>query len=161
MTPLRQRMVEDMQVRNSSPHTLRAYREIVARFARHFGRSPTVLGPDRIRAYQVHLTQERTLAPSYLGIAASVADRASSARRFNRVVPRRRPGTISDAVLESVSSPNDIGPSCDLRIGCYTAIVEAWRRRHHQRSVDVLAPGLRDSAWRVAGRLLLHFVFSP
>ena len=33
MTPLRQRMVEDMQVRNLSPNTRRAYIENVARFA--------------------------------------------------------------------------------------------------------------------------------
>jgi hypothetical protein len=35
MTPLRQRMLEDMQVRNLSPHTQRAYVETVARFAHH------------------------------------------------------------------------------------------------------------------------------
>ena len=46
MTPLRQRMLEDMQVRNLSPHTQRAYIENVARFARHFGRSPVDLGPE-------------------------------------------------------------------------------------------------------------------
>jgi hypothetical protein len=40
MTPLRQRMLEDMQVRNLSANTQRAYIENVARFARHCGRSP-------------------------------------------------------------------------------------------------------------------------
>ena len=52
MTPLRQRMLEDMQVRNLSPNTQRAYIESVARFARHCGRSPADLGPDDIRMYQ-------------------------------------------------------------------------------------------------------------
>jgi site-specific recombinase XerD len=70
MTALRQRMLEDMQVRNLSPDTQRAYLETVARFARHFGRSPAVLGPEEIRAYQVYLTRERQLAPSSLVIAA-------------------------------------------------------------------------------------------
>jgi hypothetical protein len=37
MTPLRQRMTEDMQVRNLSPLTQRAYLEQVSRFARYFG----------------------------------------------------------------------------------------------------------------------------
>ena len=64
MTSLRQRMLEDMQVRNLSPHTQRVYVEHVARYARHFGQSPTALGPEEIRAYQVYLTIERKLAPS-------------------------------------------------------------------------------------------------
>jgi integrase/recombinase XerD len=64
MTPLRQRMLEDMQVRNLSPHTQRAYIQNVARFARHFGRSPADLGPEEIRAYQVYLVRELALAPS-------------------------------------------------------------------------------------------------
>ena len=71
MTSLRQRMIEDMQVRNLSPNTERAYVETVARFARHFGRSPALLGPEDIRAYQVYLTTERQLAPSSLVIAVS------------------------------------------------------------------------------------------
>ena len=69
MTALRQRMLEDMQVRNLSPHTQRAYVENVARFARYFGRSPAKLGPDEIRTYQVYLTCQRKLAPSSLEIA--------------------------------------------------------------------------------------------
>jgi Phage integrase, N-terminal SAM-like domain len=69
MTPLRQRMLEDMQVRNLSPHTQPTYVENVARFARHFGRSPVDLGPEEIRTYQVYLIRERRLAPSSLEIA--------------------------------------------------------------------------------------------
>ena len=59
MTPLRQRMLEDMQVRNLSPLTQRAYLEHVARFARHVGQSPTLLGPEDIRAYHIYLTNEK------------------------------------------------------------------------------------------------------
>ena len=54
MTPLRRRMLEDMQVRNLAPGTQTVYMRQVARFARHFGRSPAVLGPEEIRAYPVH-----------------------------------------------------------------------------------------------------------
>ena len=52
MTPLRQRMTEDMQVRNLSPHTQTSYIEQVSRFARHFDKPPEVLGPEDIRAYR-------------------------------------------------------------------------------------------------------------
>ncbi|WP_233469198.1 phage integrase N-terminal SAM-like domain-containing protein [Caballeronia glathei] len=46
MTPLRQRMVEDMRVRNLSANTQRAYLQQVGAFAKHFGRSPATLGPE-------------------------------------------------------------------------------------------------------------------
>jgi integrase/recombinase XerD len=64
MTPLRQRMIEDMQVRNLALNTQRSYVEQVSRFARHFNKSPEQLGPGDIRAYQVYLTNEKKLAPS-------------------------------------------------------------------------------------------------
>lgn len=44
MTQLRQRMVEDMQMRNLSPHTQRAYIRAVARFAAFFHKCPDKLG---------------------------------------------------------------------------------------------------------------------
>ncbi len=64
MTPLRQRMIEDIQVRNLSPHTQASYLQQVSLFARHFHTPPERLGPEEIRAYQVYLTNEKKLAPS-------------------------------------------------------------------------------------------------
>jgi integrase/recombinase XerD len=55
MSPLRRRMIEDMQVRNLSPVTQRCYVHAVARFARHFNRSPDRLRLAEVRDYQVHL----------------------------------------------------------------------------------------------------------
>jgi integrase/recombinase XerD len=57
MTPLRQRMIEDMGVRNLSRSTQYHYIRQVANFAKYFGKSPEILGPEEIRAYQVHLVQ--------------------------------------------------------------------------------------------------------
>ena len=71
MTPLRRRMLEDMQVRQLSSSTQRMYVSAVARFARHFGRSPARLGPEQVRAYQLHLTNERRLARSTLVVYVS------------------------------------------------------------------------------------------
>src|SRR6516165_4335121 len=71
MTALRQRMTEDMQVRNLSPHTQISYVQQVSLFARHFNKSPEELGPEEIRSYQVYLTNERKLATSSILIAVS------------------------------------------------------------------------------------------
>ena len=71
MTPLRQRMTEDMQVRNLSPHTQTCYVQQVSLFARHFRKSPEALGPEDIRSYQVYLTNEKKLAPGSILIAVA------------------------------------------------------------------------------------------
>jgi site-specific recombinase XerD len=59
MTPLRRRMIEDMRMRNFSPHTVRVYLERVASFAEHFGRSPERIGKADLRTYLLYLVQER------------------------------------------------------------------------------------------------------
>ena len=64
MTPLRQRMLEDMQIRNLSENTQDSYLGQVSLFARYFKKSPEALGPEQIRTYQVYLTNEKKLAPS-------------------------------------------------------------------------------------------------
>src|SRR5215471_18834533 len=55
MTPLRRRMLEDMQIRNYSLHTMDRYLRYMAQFAKHFDTSPDRLGPEHIRTYQLHL----------------------------------------------------------------------------------------------------------
>ena len=62
MTPLRQRYLEDLQLRNYSVKTQQVYVECVSLFARHFGRSPERLGPEEIRAYQLYLIQEKQVS---------------------------------------------------------------------------------------------------
>ena len=71
ITPLRQRMTEDMQVRNLALNTQMSYVQQVSLFARHFNKSPELLGPEDIRTYQVHLTNEKKLAPGSVLIAVS------------------------------------------------------------------------------------------
>ena len=71
MTKLRQRMIEDMEIRNLSPNTQLSYLQQVSGFAKYCHRSPEEVGPEEIRAYQVHLTTERKLAPGTLCIVAS------------------------------------------------------------------------------------------
>lgn len=62
MTPLRQRMIEDMKVRNLSIKTQKTYVERVAKFALYFGKSPEQLGPEQIRAYLVYLVEEKKVS---------------------------------------------------------------------------------------------------
>jgi integrase/recombinase XerD len=69
MTSLRQRMIEELQMRNLSPHTQTAYIQQISRFSRYFAKSPDQLGPDEIRAYQIYLTNERKLSPASIQIA--------------------------------------------------------------------------------------------
>jgi len=102
MTPLRQRMLEDMQVRNLSPNTQHAYIDNVARFARHFGRSPADLGPEEIRRYQVYLVRERNLAPSSLEIAVC-------ALRFLYTVTLQKPWPV-DVVIPAPKKPRRLPP---------------------------------------------------
>src|ERR1700687_2076800 len=71
ITPLRQRMSEDMQVRNLALNTQTSYVQQVSLFARHFNKSPELLGPEDIRTYQVYLPTEKKLAPSSILIAVA------------------------------------------------------------------------------------------
>jgi integrase/recombinase XerD len=69
MTALRQRMIEDLKVRNRSPRTIQTYIAHVANFARHFGKSPELLGPEEIRQYQVYLVEQQRVSWSYFNQA--------------------------------------------------------------------------------------------
>src|SRR4051794_18614483 len=64
MTPLRRRMIDDMTLHGLKPKTIQAYVTCIARFARHFGKSPKVLGTAEIRSYLLYLTHDRHVASS-------------------------------------------------------------------------------------------------
>src|SRR5271169_60771 len=114
MTPLRRRMIEDMRIRNLSPHTQRAYVEQVSRFARHFGEPPERLGQDEIRTWQIYLVEERRLAASSISIAVA-------ALRFVYTVSLKRPWIVEEGIptsrqpkkLPVVPSPEEVGRFLD------------------------------------------------
>jgi site-specific recombinase XerD len=64
-------MSEDMRIRNLSPNTQQSYVQQVSLFARYFGKSPEILGPEDIRAYQLYLINERKLATGSILIAVA------------------------------------------------------------------------------------------
>jgi site-specific recombinase XerD len=57
-------MLEELERRNYSQSTVRAYVRTVEDIARYFKRSPDQLGPEQIREYQAYLFRERKLAPN-------------------------------------------------------------------------------------------------
>ena len=71
MTDLRQRMIDDMRVRNLAVNTQKSYVLQVAAFAKYFSLSPTELGPEEIRSYQIHLIDDNNLAPGSLCVVVS------------------------------------------------------------------------------------------
>lgn len=75
MTALRQRMTDDLRLRNYSQSTIKSYVYHVSKFANHFGRSPDKLGPEEIRQYQVHMADDKKVSWSYF-------NQASCALRF-------------------------------------------------------------------------------
>jgi len=59
MTALRQRMLEDLRIRNCAPTTITCYIRAVAEFARYFNKPPDQLGSEEIRSWQFVPTQPK------------------------------------------------------------------------------------------------------
>jgi integrase/recombinase XerD len=136
MTSLRQRMTEDMQVRNLALNTQTSYVQQISLFARHFNKSPEQLGPEDIRAYQVYLTNEKKLAPGSILIAVA-------ALRFLYKVSLQRDWTF-DEVIPAPKKPQTLpvilSPEEVLRfLGCVGS------RKHRAILTTCYAAGLRIS----------------
>ena len=107
MSPLRQRMVEAMQVRGLSVRTIECYTESISRLSRHHGgTNPARLTPQQIEAYLLHLVQDRKLSYSSVNHAASacrflfetVLGRPNELRHLRppmAKVPQRQPELLS------------------------------------------------------------------
>lgn len=142
MTTLRQRMTEDMRIRNLALNTQTSYLQQVSLFARYFHKSPEYLGPEEIRAYQVHLTEERKLAPGSVLIAVAALRflyKVSLKREwpFDEVIPapkkpQKLPVVMSpEEVLQFLSCVGSMKQRTILTV-CYAAglrISEAVRLR--------------------------------
>jgi integrase/recombinase XerD len=69
MTPLRQRMIEDMQLRGLSPLTQRAYLQAVKQFAQYYGKSPDHITDEELRQYFLYLYNHKHVARSTATVA--------------------------------------------------------------------------------------------
>jgi len=109
MSILRQRMTEDMQLRNFALNTQLSYLQQVSCFALYFNKSPADLGEEQIRAYQIYLTTEKKLSPGSTQIAVA-------ALRFLYKVTLKRDWTVEDVLplpkkpqtLPVVLSPEEV-----------------------------------------------------
>jgi integrase/recombinase XerD len=172
MTPLRRRMIEDMQVRNLAPRTQVCYLEQVDRFARHFRTSPDRLGPPEIRAWQIYLAQDKRLAASSISVAVA-------ALRFLYTVTLRRRWSIKDDIptcrqphqLPEVLSPEEVAAFLDavktpkqrvILTVCYAAglrVSEAVRLKPSPSVIDSQRMVIRVEAGK--GRKDRYVMLSP
>ena len=147
MTPLRQRMLEELQLRNLSETTIHTYLRLVERFAKHFGASPAKLGPDQVRQYLLHLLNDRkdTWATVQVnrGALKFLYVRVLKQSWFDEEIaaPKRRPR------LPTVMSPEEIA-----RIAAWLAPPE------HARAARFGREGLAQRY--VAGRALLRWAIT-
>jgi site-specific recombinase XerD len=107
MTPLRQRFIDDLRLRNYAPRTIDTYVRQVAAFAKHCSRSPELVGPPEIRAYQLHLLQRQ--------VSWSTFNQTVCALRFLFAITLGRPERVQaipfgkrPRTLPTVLSPHEV-----------------------------------------------------
>lgn len=89
MTHLRKLMLEEIERRNYSQATARAYVHAVKDFAAYFQRPPDQLGPQHVRQYQAYLLRDRKLS-------ANTVNTRTGALRFFFVTTLKRPWTAAE-----------------------------------------------------------------
>ena len=98
MTPLRQKLIAEIQLRGFSPHTQYAYVRSVTGLARFYHRSPDQIGDDEIKGYLLHLLRVKRLACSSLIVAVS-------GLRFFFGTVLHRPTTAIEQALPRMKKP--------------------------------------------------------
>jgi hypothetical protein len=73
MTPLRQRFIEDMQLRNLAPTTQRSYLHYIGEYSKFYNTSPDKLDLEAVRQYEIHMLDERKLSPQSINTFISSA----------------------------------------------------------------------------------------
>ena len=114
MTPIRKRMIEELQLRNLSTSTIHSYVSAVWRFTRHFHKSPELLGPEDVRQYLLHLRNDKKRAFNTLQV-----NRAALRFLYVRVLkrgwfdeeipaPKKRPLPITVMTAEQITRILDL-----------------------------------------------------
>src|SRR5215207_3991269 len=98
MTPLRQRMIEDLQLRGLAPLTQRAYLQAIKQFALYFGKSPHQITDEELRLYFLYLYNHKH-------VARSTASVALCAIKFLFSTPSHRAGPRSNCSAHAPRTP--------------------------------------------------------
>jgi site-specific recombinase XerD len=133
-SPLRQRMIDDMRMRQLSPKTQDTYLHIVREFARFLGRSPDTATVEDLRRYQLHLVDHGTspvsLNHAITGLKFFFEVTLDRPELMVRMHPVRVPRT-----LPVVLSPDEV-----------RRLIEAAGNLKHQTALSVAyGAGLRAS----------------
>ena len=163
MTPLRQRMIDDMRLAGFAERTQDVYIQAVRRLAAHYMRSPDVLSEEEVRAYLLHLRDERGIArgtfkTNHGGIQLPLSrtldrdwplfskkthSRAEEAAPADRALPCRGPRHLGRVRNPIHRTCFDRMYACGLRIG-EAAEVEIRRYREHQRVLRIIGKGDKE-----------------
>ena len=112
MTPLRQRMINDMRIRNFATTTQRSYIHYVAQFAKFFHRDPAELDLEAVRQYQLYLAQERRLKnKSHVGFLAWLPPLETIERIASTTLLIGFPFMTLGLLAGSLIAQESIGPS--------------------------------------------------
>ncbi len=116
ISPLRQRMLEDMTIRRLKPRTQAFYVGVVAKYAQHFAASPDQLDYEHVRQYQLHLVQS--------GCKTGYVNQAMTALRFfyrvtlaRHDAPLMIPLTHEPRKLRQVLTPEEVVRLIDAASG--------------------------------------------
>jgi len=117
ISPLRQRMIDDMRMRKLSPKTQSGYLRVVSLFGGWLGRSPDTASVEDLRRYQLHLV-DRGISPISLNAAITglkfffetTLDRAELMNKMQTVhVPRKIPVVLSrDEVARLIGAAGNL-----------------------------------------------------
>jgi site-specific recombinase XerD len=139
MTPLRQRMLEELQRHNYSQATIESYIFSVKEFAEYFHKSPALLGAGEVRRYHLYLINEKKLA------AKTVKVRMSALRFFYWKTLKRRDLYFDDLPLPKTPKrlPAVLSPEEIVRL-----IRAASSLMHHTILILLYATGIRRAELR-------------